>query len=87
MFYCYATLIKYNLKKVRTKDQRCVQLNRESGKKMLNNCMITSRLMFKPQQNIAQSHLFPYRYSLGEKVGQLKIDATKLPVNEIQKNW
>jgi hypothetical protein len=45
--------------------------------------MITLTLRFKPHQNIAQSHLFPHRYSLGEKVGQRKIDAAKLSVNEI----
>ena len=33
------------------------------------------------------SHFFPHHYSLGKKVGQLKIDAAKLPVNEISKNW
>jgi hypothetical protein len=49
--------------------------------------MITSTLRFKPQQNTAQSHLFPHRYSLGDKMGQLKIDDAKLPVNEILKNW
>jgi hypothetical protein len=49
---------------------------------MLKNSKITPTLRFKPQQNIA----FPlYRYSIGEKVGQLKIDAAKLPVNEIKK--
>jgi len=44
-------------------------------KKMLRNFMITPTLWFKQQQIISQSHFFPYRYSLGKKVGQLKINA------------
>jgi hypothetical protein len=47
--------------------------------------MISPTLQFKQQQNIAQSHFFPYCYSLGKKVGQFKIDAAKLPVNQIEK--
>jgi hypothetical protein len=42
-------------------------------------------LPFKQQQNIAQSHFFPTITVLKKKVGQLKIDAAKLPVNEILK--
>jgi hypothetical protein len=55
--------------------------------------MITPTLRFKQQQNIAQSHFFPYRYSyrylysLRKKVGQLRIYATKLLVNQIGKDW
>ena len=50
---------------------------------MLENSTITPTLRFKPQQNIGQSHFFPTVTVLEKKVGQLKIDAAKLPVNEI----
>jgi hypothetical protein len=52
---------------------------------MFKNSMITPTLRFKQQKNIARSHYSPHRYSLVKKVGQLKIDAAKLPVNEILK--
>ena len=47
--------------------------------------MTNSTLPFKQQQNIAQSHFSPFITVLGKKVGQLKIDAMKFPVNEFQK--
>jgi hypothetical protein len=49
--------------------------------------MTTPSLLFKQQQNIAQSYVFPFITVLEKKVGQLKIAAAKLPVNEILKNW
>jgi hypothetical protein len=51
-------------------------------KKKLQNSMTTPTLQ---QQNIAQSqsHFFPTVTVLEKKVGQLKIDTAKLPVNEI----
>ena len=52
---------------------------------MLENSTITPTLRFKPQQNIGQSHFFSTVTVLDEKVGQLKIDAAKLPENEIFK--
>jgi hypothetical protein len=50
---------------------------------MLKNSTITTTLRFKPQQSIGQSHFFSTVTVLVKKVGQLKIDAAKLSVNEI----
>jgi hypothetical protein len=49
--------------------------------------MITSTLPFKKQQNIVQSHCSPTLTVLKKKVGQLKIDTAKLPMNEIYNWW
>jgi hypothetical protein len=53
----------------------------------LGNSTITPTVRFRPQQNIGQSLFFPTVTVLEEKVGQLRIDAAKLPVNKILKNW
>jgi hypothetical protein len=54
---------------------------------MLRNFTTTPSLPFKQQQNIPQSHFFPHHQRLGKKVGQVKIDTAKFPVNEILKIW
>jgi hypothetical protein len=40
-------------------------------------------LPFKQQQNIAQSHFFPFITILEKKMGQLRIASANLTVNEI----
>ena len=45
--------------------------------------MTTPSLLFKQQQNIAQSHVFPFITVLEKKAGQLKIAAATLRVNGI----
>jgi hypothetical protein len=59
------------------------KIERGIGKKIPKDFTTTSTLPFKQQQNIAQSHFSPFITVLGKKVGQLKIAAAKLPVNEI----
>ena len=49
--------------------------------------MITPTLPYRKQQNIAHSQFFPYITVFEKKVGQIKIDATKLLMNEIKQNW
>jgi hypothetical protein len=63
MFYCYATLIEYNFKKIGQK-------TKGNLKKMLKNSTITPTLRFKTQQNIAQSPFFPQS---SEKSGTLRL--------------
>jgi hypothetical protein len=53
---------------------------------MFKNYTVTPTLRFKPQQNIGPSHFFPTVTDLEKKVGQHKIEAAKLSVNENLKN-
>ena len=50
---------------------------------MLKIYMTTPILLYRQQQNIAQSHFFPFITVLEKKVGQLKIAAANLLVNQI----
>ena len=77
---------RIEFQKIWTRNQSCVRLNRESEKKCKK--FLRSPLHCGLSHNkTLLSLIFSPTVSLGEKMGQLKIDAVKLPVNEILKNW